>query len=134
MVDPYSHADSSTGELVSRLAQDMSTLIRDELRLAQAETSAKAKKAGLGIGLAGGAGMIALFGIGALVAAAILALDLVVPAWLAAVIVGVALLLIAGVTALVGKREIGQAAPPVPTEAVEGLKTDVQTVRAGVRR
>jgi ABC-type multidrug transport system fused ATPase/permease subunit len=132
--NPQSLADASAGELVSRMSQDLSTLIRDELRLAQAETSAKAKKMGLGIGLFGGAGVITLFGVGALVAAAILGLSLVVDPWLAALIVGGALLVIAAVAALLGKRDVSAAAPPVPTEAVAGLKSDVNTLREGVRR
>jgi hypothetical protein len=126
--------EASTGELVSRLTQDMSTLIRDELRLAQIEASSKAKKLGLGAGLFGGAGVMAVLGLGVLVAAATLGLANVVAGWLAAVIVGVALLLIGGALALVGKKDVAAGAPPVPKEAVSGLQTDVKIVREGLHR
>jgi len=126
--------DASAGELISRLSRDLSTLIRDELRLAQAETSSKAKKMGLGVGMFGAAGIVALFGVGALVAAAVLALAMVVDSWLAALIVGVALVVVAGAAALLGKRDVTAASPPVPTEAVAGIRADVDTLREGTRR
>jgi uncharacterized membrane protein YqjE len=122
-------SDASTGELVSRLGEQVSTLIRSELRLAQAELQEKGKRAGIGVGLFGGAGVVALLGAGALVACAILALALVVDAWLAALIVGVVLLAVAGILALVGRSQVQRAGPPLPTEAVEGLKQDIQTVK-----
>ncbi len=125
---------ASTGELVSRLTQDMSTLIRDELRLAQIEASSKAKKLGLGAGLFGGAGVLAIFGLGVLIAAATLGLANVVAGWLAAVIVGVALMLIASVVALIGKKDVSAGTPPMPKEAVSGLQTDVKIVREGMHR
>lgn len=114
---------------MSRLSQDLSQLVRDELRLAQVEVSGKAKKAGLGAGMFGAAGLLALYGIGVLIATAILALDIVVPAWLAALVVGVVLLAVAGVTALVGKSRVTDAVPPLPQRAVEGVKQDVDAVR-----
>lgn len=125
--------DASTGELVSRVSEQMSRLIRDELRLAQAEVTQKGKKAGLGAGLFGGAGVIALYGVAALVAAAILGLAGPVPDWAAALIVGGVLLIVAGVAALLGKREVSQAAPPMPQEAVAGVKEDIQTVKGHAR-
>ncbi len=118
----------STGELVSQLSEQTSRLIRDELRLAQLELSAKGKRAGAGVGLFGGAGMFALYGLACFVAAAVLALANPLPAWAAALIVGAALFVVAGAAALVGKREIASATPPVPQEAIAGLKQDVQTL------
>ena len=123
--------EASLGELVARMSEQTSRLIRDELRLAQLELAEKGKKAGIGAGLFGGAGLFALYGLGALIAAAILGLAGPVPDWLAAVIVGVALFAIAGIAALVGKREVTAATPPVPQEAVSGLKQDVQTLKPG---
>jgi hypothetical protein len=120
--------ESSTGELVSRLSQDLSRLMRDELRLAQAEVSGKAKKAGLGAGMFGASGLLALYGVGVLIATLILALDLVMPAWLAALVVGVVLLAAAGVAALLGKKRVTEAAPPVPERTVESVKQDVDAV------
>ena len=95
-------AEASAGELVARLSRDRSTLVHDELRCAQAETTAKAKK--LGFGLFGGAGLIGLFGVAALVAAAILSLATAVDGWLAEVIVGAAV--------LAGKRDVSAATSP----------------------
>ena len=125
---------ASTGELIARVSDQISSLVRDELRLAQAELSAKGKKAGLGVGLFGGAGVLAWFGVGALVAAAILGLSHAVTGWLAALIVAVVLFAVAGVLALTGKKEVSVATPPIPTEAVAGVKTDIQTVKEGAHR
>ena len=134
MSDPKPAATASAGELVSRLSQQLTTLVRDEMRLAQAELTQKGKKAGLGAGLFGGAGVVALYGVGALVAAAIIALSLAVTAWLAAVLVAVGLFIAAGVLALVGKKEVSAATPALPQEAIAGLKTDVATVKESAHR
>ena len=126
--------EASVGELTARLSHDLSTLIRDELRLAQVETSDKAKKVGLGVGFFGASALIAYLGAAALVAAAILGLANVVDPWLAAVIVGAALILIAAIAALAGKQGVSAGTPPVPTEAMAGIKADVNTLREGARR
>lgn len=125
--------DRSLAELIGDLTEELKRLVRDELRLAAFEMQRKGKRMSIGAGLFGAAGLLALFGAATLVAAAVLALALVVPGWLAAVIVGVALLLFAGISALVGKKEISQAVPPVPEEALEGVRGDVETVKQGVR-
>jgi uncharacterized membrane protein YqjE len=119
----------STGDLVSRLSTELSQLLRDEMRLAQLEVTGKAKKAGMGVGMFGAAGLLAMYGVGVLIATAILALALAVDAWLAALIVAVVLLAAAGAAALVGKNKVVEAAPPVPTRPVENVKADVETVR-----
>ena len=121
-----------TGDLVRQLSEQVSTLVRDELALARVELVEKGKRAGIGVGLFGGAGMFAWYGLGALIVTAILALALALPAWLAALIVAVVLFAVAGVLALVGKKEVSQATPPMPTEAVASTKADVQTVKAAV--
>jgi uncharacterized membrane protein YqjE len=126
-------ADRSVGELVTDLTDEVKRLVRDEMRLAVFELQRKGKKMGAGAGLFGAAGLFALFGGGALVAAAVLALALVVPGWLAALLVAVALFLVAGIAALVGKKEVTQAVPPVPEEAITGVREDVDTVKQGVR-
>jgi len=113
------------------MSEQTSRLIRDELRLAQLEMTDKARKAGLGAGLFSGAGLLAFFGTASMITAAILALAIPLPGWAAAVIVGAALFAIAGMAALLGKREVSQAAPPMPEEAVTGIKQDVQTLKAG---
>jgi hypothetical protein len=126
--------NASTGELVSKLSQEVSELIRDELRLAQAEVSGKAKKAGIGVGLLGTAGIIALYGVAVLIATTILALALVLDAWLAALIVGVVLMAVAGVAAVLGRKRVAEAAPPVPSSAIESVKQDVAAVKEGAHR
>ncbi|MEU6430945.1 phage holin family protein [Microbispora sp. NPDC046973] len=124
----------STGELVRRLSEDVSRLIRDELRLARLEMTRKGKRAGMGAGLLGAAGVIAFYGGGALVATAILALALVLPAWASALIIGVALLALAGLLALVGKEQVSRAAPPTPDEAMRSLKADIDVMKESARR
>ena len=126
--------NASTGQLIGQLTEQISRLVRDEARLAQAEVTQKAKKLGVGAGLFGGAGLVAFFGVAALVAAAILALALVMPGWLAALIVAVLLFAVAGVLALVGKKDVAQASPPLPTQAIAGVQADVATVKQGLSR
>jgi MFS family permease len=121
--------DPTLGALVNDMTQQMSTLVRDEMRLAQAEMTQKGKAAGLGIGLFGGAGVVALYGVGALVATLILALSLAITPWLAALIVTVVLFAVAAVLALVGKKNVSKATPAMPEEAIAGLKEDVATVK-----
>ena len=121
-------SDQSAGDLVSQLTEQTSRLIRDELRLAQLELTAKGKRAGAGVGLFGGAGVFALYGLGCVIAAAILGLARPLPGWLAALIVGIVLFAVAGVAALIGKKEVAAATPPIPQEAVQGLKADARTL------
>lgn len=126
-------ADPSTGELVTKLSELSAQLVRSELQLAQTEMQQKAKRVGLGAGLLGTSGVVALFGFGALVTTAILALDLAVPAWLAALIVAVLLFVVAGVSALVGKKQVSEATPLKPEQAIDGVKQDVETVKEARR-
>ena len=119
-------SEASLAELVKQLSEQTSRLARQEVELAKAELAAKGKRAGIGVGMFGGAGMFGFYGVGALVAAAVLALATAVTAWLAALIVAVVLAAIAATLALVGKREVQEAVPPVPEEATESVKEDVQ--------
>ncbi|TDD47008.1 phage holin family protein [Kribbella antibiotica] len=121
--------EEHVGALVSDLTSDMSRLVRDELQLAKAELKDKGKEAGVGIGLFGGAGTVALYGLGALIAAAICGLAVVLPAWLAALIVAFVLFAVAAVAALLGKRHVSQATPPIPQRAVEGVHEDIQALK-----
>jgi uncharacterized membrane protein YqjE len=125
---------ASTPELATQLSHEVTRLVRDELRLAQLEVTGKAKKAGVGAGMFGAAGVIALFGLGTLIATAVLALDLVLDAWLAALIVAVVLLVIAGVAALMGRGSMRQAAPPLPQEAMASARRDVSTAKEATHR
>jgi uncharacterized membrane protein YqjE len=118
--------DRSTAELLRQLSEQTGDLVRKEMELAKAELRVKGKAAGLGAGMFGGAGLVALYAVGALTACAILALAIVVDAWLAAMIVGVAYAAIAGILALTGKKKVEQATPPVPEQAIESTKEDVE--------
>ena len=118
--------DKSTSELLSQFSQQTTDLMRQELELAKAELRVKGKAAGIGVGAFGGAGVVALYAVGALTAAAILGLAIVLDAWLAALIVGVGYLAIAGILALTGKKKVEQATPPVPEQAIESSKEDVE--------
>ena len=133
-VPPRDPKDTSTGELIGQLAEQLSRLVRDEARLAQAEVTQKAKKLGVGAGLFGGAGLMAFFGLAVLISAAVLGLAELLPGWLAAVIVAVVLFAVAGVLALVGKKDVAQASPPVPTQAIAGVQADIATVKQGLSR
>ena len=121
-------ADQSIGQLVGQISQDSSQLVRDEFRLAKAELSASVKKIGIGVGAFAAAAVLALFGVGALVATAILALALVLPGWLAALIVAVVILVIAGIAALVGKGKISAGAA-APQQSVQSVKKDVAAIK-----
>ncbi len=122
------------GDLVKQLSEQTSTLIRQELRLAQLEMQEKGKRAGIGAGLFGGAGLVALYGTAFVLAAAALALATAVDPWAAALIVGVVLLVVGGVLALTGKKQVEQATPPVPEQAIESTKRDVDEVKESARR
>lgn len=121
--------DQSVGELVQQLSQQTAALVRGEIRLATSELQEKGKKAGVGAGMFGGAGLVALYGVGALIAAAILGIGTFLEPWLAAVIVGAVLLAVAGILALTGKKQVEQAGPPLPERAVESTKRDVDEVK-----
>lgn len=127
------NAGQTTAELVQRASEQISRLVRDELLLARAELAEKGRHAGIGIGLLGGGGVIALYGVAVLVAAVVLGLAEVMAPWLAAGIVGVALLAVAGGLALTGRGQVRQAVPPVPEAAMDGVRRDVDAVASAVR-
>ncbi|WP_222851323.1 phage holin family protein [Phytoactinopolyspora mesophila] len=119
--------EESAAQLVADMSEQTSRLVRDEIRLAVAELREKPKYAGLGLGLFGSAGLFAFFGTAVLITAAILALDLAVPAWAAALIVAAVLFVLALIAALVGKREIQQA-KPMPERAAENVRRDIEEI------
>ena len=126
--------NTTTGELITRLSSQVSELVRGEIALAKAELTQKGKRAGIGAGLAGAAGVLALYGVGALITTVIAALALVLPVWAAALIVAVVIFIVAGVLGLLGKNQIQRAAPPVPESTVESVKRDVATVSERIKR
>ena len=125
--------DRPLGELVQDLSRQTSTLIRQEMRLAQAELTEQGRHAGKGAGMFGGAGLMALYGVGALIAAAILGLATVLEPWIAAAVIGAGLLLVAGILALTGKKELEEAGPPKPEQAIDSVQLDIETVKARAR-
>lgn len=122
-------SDRSAQELVKQLADQTTALVRQELELAKAELSEKGKRAGIGAGMFGGAGVAGLYAVGALTAAIILALATALDGWLAALIVAVVYGAIAGVLALQGRRKVRQATPATPERTVETVKDDVEVVK-----
>jgi MFS family permease len=121
--------DASTADLMRQLSEQTTRLVRQEIELAKAEVSEKGKKAGIGVGMFGGAGVTALYAVGALIAAIIAALSLGMDTWIAALIVAVVLGAIAGILALQGRNKVQEALPPVPEESVDSVKADVQTTK-----
>jgi Putative Actinobacterial Holin-X, holin superfamily III len=118
--------ERSLAELTKQLTQQTSALAQKEVELAKAELTLKGKRIGMGAGAFGAAGLIGLYAFGALTAAAILALAIVLDAWLAALIVAVGYGAIAGALALSGRQKVEQGTPPIPEEAIESTKADVE--------
>ncbi|MFI9255799.1 phage holin family protein [Streptomyces sp. NPDC053069] len=122
------------GELVQRASQQLTELVRGELRLAQAEMKEKGKRYGKGGGLFGGAGVVGFLMAQALVATVIAALAVASPVWAAGLIVTAVLGVIAAVMALSGKKQVDQAAPPTPVQTVENVKADVAETKESAHR
>jgi uncharacterized membrane protein YqjE len=124
--------EPTTGQLLSRLTEQLSTLVRDEAALAVVEVKTKAKAAGVGVGVLAGAGLFGFLGLCALVACAVIALALVWPAWLAALAVGAALVLLAGALGTFALAKLRKGVPPVPQETVANVKDDAEIIRRAV--
>jgi uncharacterized protein YacL len=123
----------SLSELMKQLTEQTTRLAQKEIELAKAEMSIKGKRLGIGAGAFGGAGLVAVLGLGTLVAAIVLALSTAMAAWLAALIVAIVLFAIAGVAALIGKKKVEEATPPVPEQTVETVKADVEEAKLRAR-
>jgi hypothetical protein len=126
---PSDARDRPIAELMKDLSDQTTTLVRKELELAKAELAEKGKKAGVGAGMFGGAGLLGVFAFGALTACIVLALATAIAAWLAALIVAVVYGAIAGVLALRGRTQVRRATPPIPEQAVDSTKEDVEWVK-----
>ena len=120
--------EASTAQLVAQLSDQVSRLAREEIRLAVAEVQTKGKKVGVGAGLFGGAGVLAWFGVMSLIAGLVLLLATVMVPWLAAFVVAVGVFVIAGIVALIGKKQLDKGTPPIPEQAIQGVKQDIATV------
>ena len=127
------HDDRGLSELVKDLGEQTATLVRQELELAKAELTQKGKKAGVGAGMLGGAGLFGLFAFAALTTCFIAALDTFMVTWLAALIVAAVYGAIAGFLALQGKNKLQEATPPAPEQTVETLKEDVEWAKTQTR-
>lgn len=122
------------GELVHRASQQLTELVRAELRLAQAEMKEKGKRYGKGGGLFGGAGVIGFLMAQALVATVIAALAVALPVWAAGLIVTAVLGVIAALLAMSGKKQVDQAGAPTPEQTVENVKADVAEIKERAHR
>src|SRR5205085_11782109 len=126
--------EKSVVELIKEITAQSAALARKELELAEAEMTIKGKRAGIGAGMLGSAGVLGLFGLGCLSAAAILALALVVSGWAAALIVSGVYLGLAGIAAMAGGLSIRRATPLPPAEAAASVKDDVELIKAHAER
>ncbi|MFI9162555.1 phage holin family protein [Kitasatospora aureofaciens] len=122
------------GELVQQASQQLTELVRGELRLAQAEMKEKGKLYGKGGGLFGGAGVVGFLMAQALVATVIAALAVALPVWAAGLVVTAALGVAAGLMAMSGKKQVDQAGPPTPEQTVENVKADVAEIKESAHR
>jgi membrane protein len=127
-------SEASTGELVHQLTEQVSALVRDEMKLARLELSRKGKQAGIGAGLLSGGGLVALYGLACLLAAGIIGISQLISAWLAALVVGAGLMVVAMLTALVGRSRLRRATPPTPEAAAQSVKADVEEIREKAHR
>ncbi len=124
--EPGARSEASLAELIKQLSEQSSRLARQEVELAKAELAFKGKRAGIGAGMFGGAGVFGFYALGALTATIILALSMAMDGWLAALIVTAVYGALAGILALQGKNKVQEATPPVPEQATESVKEDVQ--------
>ena len=125
--------DEGIGDLLKQLSQETTTLVRQELELAKAEMTVKAKEGGKGAGFLGGAGVAGLLTLGTLTAGLGGLLDRAMAFWVAALIVGLIWGAVAAVLALQGRNKLQEATPPVPEQAQQSVKEDVQWAKTRKR-
>lgn len=125
--------DRPTGELLRELSQQTTELVRQEIELAKAELGEKGKQAGLGAGMFGGAGLFGVGAFAALTTTIIAALDRAMALWLAALIVAVVYGIVAAVLAQRGKQKVQAVGAPVPEQARDSVKEDVQWAKTRMR-
>lgn len=125
--------DRPAGELLKRLSQDLSLLIRQELDLARVELIEKSKVVGAGAGMFSGAAVAGMLALGAFTAFLILALSLAMAPWLAALIVTIVYAAVAGVLALTGKKKFEEATPLVLEQTVDTVKEDVKWAKTQIK-
>jgi uncharacterized membrane protein YqjE len=132
VLDGGSHGDmrdQPVSDIVKQVSEEAKTLVGQEIKLAKAEMTEKAKEIGIGAGMFGGAGYTLHLAALGLMLTLIFALSTAMPAWLAALIVTVVFVAIAGVLAITAKKRIQKAGPPVPEETIESVKQTIETVK-----
>ncbi|GGW45214.1 phage holin family protein [Streptomyces caelestis] len=127
-------AQEPVGDLVQRASQQLSQLVRDEMRLAQAEMTEKGKRFGKGGGLFGGAGLMGVLTLQALVVTVIAALSLAMDVWMAALIVTGVLAAVTAVMTALGKQEVSKATPPAPEQTMDSVKADAAEIKERAQR
>ena len=115
--------DRSLGELFSELAQETSTLVRQEVALAKTEVTHKASRAGRHIGVLAAGGAVAYAGLLAIVGAIIALLNAVMPLWVAALIVGIVVLVV-GYVLVRRALDALKREDFAPRETIQTLKED----------
>ncbi len=125
--------DRSLPDLMRQLTEQSTELARKEVELAKAELEVKARRVGIGVGAFGGAGIVLMLALGALTATFVLALATAVAGWLAALIVTVVYLAVAAVMALVGRRKVEAATPPLPEKAIQSTGRDIEEIKESAR-
>lgn len=121
-------------ELLGEVPTLVRELVETEIELLKAELLAKLKVIGIGAGLIAIAAILALLFFGVLLTAAILALSLVMPGWLAALLVGFVLLVAIAILVLVGVQSVKKAMPPMPTETIDSVKADIDVIKGVGKR
>ena len=137
MTSPGPAAPTSTGsprkrsliDLITSIPTLVTDLVQREIELVKAEMTAKLKALGIGAGIIAGAVLVLLAMLGVLLTAGILALSLVMPGWLAALLVAAGLLIIAVILGLIGYSILKKGIPPVPTESIDSLKHDLRAIK-----
>ena len=120
-------------QLIGDLPTLVTDLVRGEIEQLKAEMIGKLKALGIGGGLIAGAGVILLFMVGVLLTAAILALALVMPSWLAALLVALLLLIVAAIIGFIGYKKLMRGVPPVPEGTIASVKKDIETIKGMVQ-
>ncbi|GAA1718593.1 hypothetical protein GCM10009809_13080 [Isoptericola hypogeus] len=129
---PPAEQPPTMGRLMEQLSEQATRLVRAEIALAKAELTDKAKRSGIAIGLISVAVVIVLYAVGVLIWAGILGLDVVWPLWLSALVVGVFLVLVAGLAVWVAVSQLKRVARR--PETVDRVKDDVETIKKGMKR
>ena len=130
----YTDADRSIGSIIKDLTADISMLLRSEIALLKLELKESAAKLGGGAAMMGAALFLGLVGLAFLFVTITLGMvALGLPPWLSSLIVTVVLFTAAGILIVMGKKKL-QGVNFVPSESIEHIKTDIDTLKADVAR